>query len=296
MSFSIRFGASLFVLLPCAVGCSGDPDDSARRPWSESSARVELRSFGYWNGSSRFDAEREQLTPAQLEALEGLREIPTPDGPRGSDYVSYRVEITDADGSIAHYRAAQDNITDGDEGDLSLQTLDVHTLQPFLGTFHCLSASQTRGDLRGAPVSGANGDPPEGSANTEPAAAPPPLVPANWTEAPAVSSAAAGCLHGVFMPPACHDVWLELEVEAPGKYQLSSDGCFESLELAVFSSDGRRQLAAASGRSEACPALEQSFTEAGSYPLRLRKTNGAGCSATGSAGDFFFRVAPEVNR
>jgi hypothetical protein len=294
MSVSIRVGVCVSLLLACVVGCSGDPDYSGRRPWSETSARVELSSFGYWEGSSRFDAEREQLTAEQLRALEGLREIPTPDGPLGADFVSYRVEISDADGSVAHYRAAEDNITDSDEGDLSLRTLDVDTLRPFLGTFHCLTASQTRDGLGNAPLPGA--DVPTGGANTAPsveAAARP--VPENWADAPDVSTAAQGCVHGIFMPYTCHDVWLELQVEAPGTYQLRSEGCFESLELAVFSSDGEQQLATASGNREACPALEQTFTEAGSYPLLLRKTNGAGCSEMGTAGDFFFRIASEAN-
>lgn len=36
----------------------------------------------------------------------------------------------------------------------------------------------------------------------------------------------------------CHDVWLRLNVEAAGNYELSTVDCFEPVELAVFAPDG----------------------------------------------------------
>jgi hypothetical protein len=291
--------ACAFLLLSLAMACSRAQSTSTAtqpadltaadaatpplefpHPWGPASTRIAVRSFGFWDGSTRFEADRTELTPVQLGALDGLRRIPPPEGPAASDLTSYVIGITDDAGKLATYRAAQGNITDGDEADREIATLDIHTLEPFLATFDCLTATETR-DRFGVAEEADAGPSDAGAA-------------ALWSEAPTVSTDTPGCFHGVFVPYECHDVWLRLNVEAAGSYRLSAVDCFEQLELSVLSPDGSSELAQTSGSGGSCPALRYAFTEPGSYPLRLRKENTAGCSALGTAGDFFFRVQPQA--
>ena len=136
----------------CAGGDAADVDNSALidgrcpggRPWTEASRAIEVRSFGYFTGSSKYVADREQLSETQLAALAQLCIIDTPKGP-SADGVSHRISITDTDGKVTQYRAAQENALDIDEGQAKdWTTLDIASLTPFLDTLSCLSAGATR--------------------------------------------------------------------------------------------------------------------------------------------------------
>ena len=78
------------------------------RPWKATSTRVELRSFGFFQGSSGYESDRSALSAAQLSALDAMCIIPTPTGPGGADFTTYAIEIADADGSVATYPAGGD--------------------------------------------------------------------------------------------------------------------------------------------------------------------------------------------
>ena len=253
------------------------------RPWGPSSSRIAVHSFGFWEGSSGFEADRSELTPAQLDLLDGLRRIPTPEGFIVADLTSYWVDITDSGGRVVSYRAAATNVMASDEPDLTLPTLDIDTLEPFLETFQCLSASATRDRFGTTP----SPEPP-----MDPSSEPDVGAPAG-SELPVVSTASPGCFHGIFAPVECHDTWLRLQVEVAGIYQLSALDCFEQLEIAAFGADGSSELGSASGAGGSCPVLTQEFAAPGTYPVVLRKTNLAGCGAPAAAGDFTFRVLPQ---
>src|SRR6185436_763502 len=114
--------ACAFLLLSLAMACSRAQSTSTAtqpadltaadaatpplefpHPWGPASTRIAVRSFGFWDGSTRFEADRTELTPVQLGALDGLRRIPPPEGPAASDLTSYVIGITDDAGNLATY-------------------------------------------------------------------------------------------------------------------------------------------------------------------------------------------------
>jgi hypothetical protein len=240
------------------------------RPWGGQSRRIWIQGVGR-DGVSRFEAERQELTPAQLEALDGLRGIPTPPGPPGVDSVRYQIRITDGSGAVVSYRAADFNLLDGEELDPTLPSIDVYTLEPFLEASHCLAANETRDRfLYEVPMVS------------------PDAGIAAWSQAPAISSATPGCFHAIALPVECLDVPVRLDVETAGTYQLSLVDCFQPVALAVLSADGSVELGAASGGAADCPVLVQSFAAPGSYPLVIRKYTD--CEGSGVSGWVFLRV------
>jgi hypothetical protein len=122
-----------------AVLCSGCGLDRGAAVWTDTSAAVDVTSFGYWEGSSHYQKARADLSAAQLEALKGLRTIPTPTLVV-ADAVSWKLSITDVDGGVRIYRAAEFDHLDSDEGSgsASLPTIGMDSLKPFLATFSCL--------------------------------------------------------------------------------------------------------------------------------------------------------------
>jgi hypothetical protein len=239
--------------------------------WKASSRRIELSSFGFWQGSRGYAKDRAELTPEQLAALEGLRTT-TPPETMGADYTSYTLRITDEDGSVASYRAADDNVRDSDEGSsaAALPTIDIATLKPLLDTIRCLAA-------KGAPAIPRTTDPPMDPSK------------ANMSTAVALPTD-TGCMNGVFVPYECSDTVLTFDVGAKTTYEIKSGACIEALSLRVYSSD-RTTLVAEStpGTNQACFVLQHTF-DPGSYVLVLTKTNAAGCSQQGSAGDTSLRL------
>ncbi|WP_394848842.1 hypothetical protein LZC95_15480 [Pendulispora brunnea] len=222
--------------------------------WKATSERIEIRSFGFWQGSSGYDQTRAKLSPAQLTALEGLRVIPHPTG-ESVDATSYRVRVTDQDGSVVEYRAALDNKVDSDEGPGALPAIDIETLAPFLNTFQCMSATETRGDA----------------------------VPTIHDD--------SGCLHGIFVPDACKDITLKWQSASAGDHRLELARCFDTTRIRVLSEDGTIELGAgATAVAPTCASLDVHLQQPGTYRVVLEKRNGAGCNAGGGAGDMMLRV------
>jgi hypothetical protein len=240
--------------------------------WKPTSTRIELSSFGYFEGSTAYAKDRTDLTPAQATALEGIRALPPPGGRPASDYTSYEVRITDQDGTVARYRAANGNVHDSDESTaaLALPTLDYATLEPFLGTFRCLTAKEVPPTPRTTDVSSHPSSLDVSKAVTLP----------NDT----------GCTNGVFVPYSCSDSLLRLEVAKPTTYDLLGGSCREKLSLRVYGADPSVALAESTpGTPDACFSLRHTF-EPGSYLLVLSKTNASGCAAGGTAGDTSLRL------
>lgn len=234
--------------------------------WLDSSQRIAISSFGFHEGSAAYEIARGDMSAEQLQILAGLCRIPTPTGPAGADYTSYRVTITDQDGGAVTYRAAAENVIDGDEGQVaSTPTLDIESLAPFLSTYHCSTAK----DFGPYADAGSRWD--------------------GWPEL----RADPGCSNGIFVGCGAEEVALrKLQIDKPGRYRLSTARCFQSLELRVFAADGTTRLASA-GPSAApdCVALTYQFPSAGQYLLEIVKTQ---TGANPNCGDFFLRVAPEA--
>ncbi len=239
--------------------------------WKPTSTRIELSSFGYWVGSASYAKDRAELTAEQLAALEGLRTM-TPPEKMGADFTSYELSVTDQDGSVARYRAADGNIRDSDESAnaATLPTIDIDTLRPFLDTIKCLSAKAVEPIPRTTNI---------------------PLDPktADMSKAAAIPADTA-CTNGVFVPYGCSDSLLTFDVDAPATYEIVSGRCLEQLSLRVYTSDRTTLLAESTpGSNESCFTLRHTF-EPGSYVLVFSKTNAAGCNQNGKAGDTSFRV------
>jgi len=239
--------------------------------WRPTSTRIEVSSFGFWEGSTGYAKDRAELTPEQLAALERLRTM-TPPEQMGADFTSYEVRVTDEDGSVARYRAAEGNVRDSDESvnAASLPTIDIETLRPFLDTIKCLRAKAVE------PI---------------PRTTTTPLDPktADMSKAVAVPADTA-CTNGVFVPYGCSDSLLTFDVDAPATYEIVSGRCLEQLSLRVYTSDRTTLLAESTpGTAESCFTLRHTF-EPGSYVLVFSKTNAAGCNQNGKAGDTSLRV------
>jgi hypothetical protein len=243
--------------------------------WRATSTKIEIFSFGFWEGSSGYAKLRAEMTPEQLTALDGLAIVPTPQNTRTADNTSYHILVTDADGTVAEYRAAAGNYVDGDEGDRARnqRTIDFHSLTPFLETFDCLSAKDVHYEPRGTPQ-------------------PKDPKTADLSKATKLPSD-LGCRNSVFLPGACSDSFLRLDVTAGGTYSIGDTRCIEQMSLRLYSSDGATQLAESTpGPGDACFTLSYAFAP-GSYLLHLIKTNVAGCSEgqSGTAGDTTLTIA-----
>ena len=267
-----------------ALGCaaqttSPSQDDSiatsalstALPVWKPSSHRIELTSFGFWQGSSGYAKDRADLSPRQLATLEELRTT-APPTMEVHDGNSYRVRVFDEDGSVAEYRAAIDNVRDSDEGSSAarLPTLDMDTLQPFLSTFACVTARSAEGTTRKTDET---------------------LDPRKADLESAVKLPAdPGCINGLFLPATCSDTLFTLDVREPETFEIVGGRCLERLNLRLYTDDGTSLLAQSSpGTNERCFTLQHTF-DVGTYVLVLSKTNARGCSAEGAAGDTTLRL------
>jgi len=285
----LPYGARVIapLLAVIAAACSTQPErvsgvadapgviETGERPWRATSARVVLRSYGYWVGTRVFEASRAELSAEQRALLEQLTVRAQPVVPTAEDVTTIALEITDEDGTLARYPAdAPDTFGSGDtEYDLSVDFAALTPwLEPCVGT---VAAGLGAGELQ-RPDAGAT------SVAERVALA---------AAVPRISAEDIACRHAVFEPSSCgQDIWLRLDVEAPGAYRISLDGCGFPLALRLHAPDGAAVLAAATGEVGTCPAFAHTFTQAGTYPLELHPN---GCP-TANADDppVLLRVAP----
>jgi hypothetical protein len=234
--------------------------------WKPTSNRIEIRFFNYWSGVSGYLQERSLLTSTQVAALDGLCLIPTPII-RLYDGRTYRVVVTDEDGTEASYRASESNYLEGNEG---LPTIDIDSLDPFLSTFSCLN-SRTFG-----PPGTVDGGPPWALART--------------------MGTDSGCLNGVTVPAGCGQAWVKVKVDAPLAYRIEMLQCTAPATLRLFTPDGTMELAASdSGSGSPCPYVEHAFAQTGTYLISLDRSAGNVCDAGfGPPSDAFVRVRPVI--
>ena len=252
-----------------AVEADGNVPFVAKAPWTSTSARVELTSFGFFDGSMGYAKDRAALTAVQLQALEGLRTRQVEAG-QGvyEDVEAFTITIVDADGTRATYRATRQNFNVREIA-VGSETIDMLTLEPFLATFACMKARATRGCL----------------------AAPGAVVPADCRASVSTDPA---CSNGVFVGDECADIWIKLVIASAGGYEVAAGNCVESIAIKLLGTDGATVLASsAAGPAPTCSSVTHAFDAPGTYWLILEKRNAAGCPGVGGAGDFNLRVSPQ---
>ena len=258
----LALGALAFA---CASETVGDvarieTDCTRGTAWKPTCTRidVEWRFFGVGPGEgwSGYERSRSDLSSAQLGALGGLCAY-LPVRSMLPDSQAVYVRITDADGSVARYRAATENRFDSYYQDLPV--IEFGSLRPFLDTAHCLFSGATSDQANTISIDPITGQP-----------GPP------WVNAP-IANDTPGCVHGVSGQLDCADVWITLTVSATGHYSLRNGAC---LGMRVLTGNGATELASVK-KSLACPALEYDFPSAGPYLVAF----GGACG-----GSFEFRA------
>jgi hypothetical protein len=142
-------------LLALASGCSTQKSDAGHDSsapdaspdavvttgpiWTEQSRAIEVSCFGFFQGSKRIRATREQLTADQLAILSGLKLI-SPHVVCDEDTTSCSVAITAADGSVATYLTEQADSFCGTPPSQGM--ISFVSFSPFLQSVPCLSAKQ----------------------------------------------------------------------------------------------------------------------------------------------------------
>jgi hypothetical protein len=221
----------------------------AQAPWSNSSTEIWLTGSGGVGSEGaplnaiRFEARRELLTTGQLQALSALKTA-APNA-TASNQLSYRLMIYDQDGSATSYRTPAAT-------SVNAEVLDADSLRPFLSTFQCIGRfepalmQQSSAEDAGVPNA----------------------PPADVASLPRVSSRQPGCFHQI---PArkCDDMWLQLQIDEPGSYELRADSCDDFVNLRLWAPDDPNQQAAFSVEPPRC-SYTQRFERAGTHLLLLK--------------------------
>ncbi len=251
------------------VGQTGEIPLSDAPVWKATSARIEIRGFGFFSGSFAYVVARDAMTAEQRTSVEGLRLLASKPTARASDIEDFGIRIVESNGDVAEYRATEGDALSGDEGSQrqALPSVAYRTLEPFMKTVHCLGARAT----------------PFGSGS----AAAPKLADAVLTNAPTLPQD-TGCSNGLFVPYDCSLSAQRLEVPTGATYRVTPERCFERTTLHLFRADDSA-LVAESPAGTACQPLEAALTP-GSYWLLVNKANASGCPGQGTAGDQLYRV------
>lgn len=241
-----------------APSSSGSPQEAECKPgtvWNASSASIRLQGGGYFSKPAGYEADRTLLSAAQLEALDRLCVVPTPDATL-SDATFYRIEITDRDGNVKAYRSADYPGVAPEEGESAkLPTLAIRSVSAFRNTYRCLRTPV-------GPIDQA------------------------WLSANALTTD-PGCTNLIFMPRNCEKVAISVRIDAPGTYTFRTSACRGNLKIAL-SSESQLLTSSAEATAESCPTLTHQFDAAGTY--RLEASADTGCSEHGGS-DLALRVS-----
>jgi len=112
-------------------------------PWTAASQRLSVTCSGFFEGTMRFDATRDELDADQLRLLDGLR-IAGAQPQCLSDAMT--CEVTIADAKTSHRYLAIDG--DPDCPDLTAPLISFATFDPFRQTLGCLYSKATIGGPR----------------------------------------------------------------------------------------------------------------------------------------------------
>src|SRR5436190_4344807 len=133
------------IALACACGllaaCSSKPLDTTSPPgariWTETSSTLEVSCFGFFQGSMRFVATRDQLSASQLDMLSGMTVI---DGAPTcfSDYMGCTVTVGDAEGRTTEIDANESDVV----CDRPRRVVSWETFNPFRLGLGCQYAKE----------------------------------------------------------------------------------------------------------------------------------------------------------
>ena len=271
--------------------------------WKNTSRVIELTASHFYYGKSGYRKARNDLTTEQLAALDRLCVI-TPQPGQVFDSDAFTIAITDADGSVARYRAVGDDYAGGDLSSEGLPTIGSAELRSFRGTFTCLSARDTLSaatqvasdagvDASDAALDASDaGVDASGSEASSPDALPASNDASNAAPVAPLVGDDPGCLNGVFPLSSCTNIRLRVKISTPGVYELATEQCLaQQTSIHLFAQDGSAELAASNApTAPVCAAMTYTFSQADVYPVELQKRT-EGCSGFG-IGSFLFRVTP----
>ena len=116
----------------------GDPmggEPTAASIWNASSQSVDVSCFGYWIGSMRFVARRDQLSAAQLDMLSNLKAVDPMPG-CADDGLACSLSVAQADGSTTTMTANQIDLACGG----ATKVISFASFTPFRESIGCWHA------------------------------------------------------------------------------------------------------------------------------------------------------------
>jgi hypothetical protein len=232
--------------------CSAAPSSTA--VWTANSETVDVTCGTFFIGSTRFHADRSQLSDAQLGLLAGLTTTaPTSKCPE--DTMSCSISVTHADGTVAHFRSSEDDPSCGSTTPL----IPFTAFEPFIQTLGCRysKAAFLAPDASAAPV-----------------------------------IADARCYDGLFVGAGGGTVTVSLQVDVPGTRHVELDECngpnqAGKLSATLDTSPPTPLDAVAptgAGPDGVCATSDVSFAQPGVYTLTITVA-----SDFLPAGDFWLR-------
>jgi hypothetical protein len=235
-------------LLATAVGCGEGTTGAPTAPvWTEASRSIEVGCFSFFQGSMRFAASREQLSPAQLDMLSSMTVIDAVAGCVG-DVMECSLSVVQGDATTTTIEAIE---TDSACGTRS-KVVSFETFDPFRRSLGCQYA-QT---LTSGPSAGAL------------------PVPADER-----------CFNGLFTGSDGGTIPVVLQVDdATPVRHIELDDCAQSgrtgkLSFTLLDSDGATVLGtssapAAPGPNGTCAFLDQTFPHTGAFALDVSAAPG----------------------
>lgn len=237
---------SLGVLL---AACSSKPLDTGSpggdRVWTETSSSLEVACFGYWQGSMRFVAARDQLSSSQLDMLSRMTAV---DGDTScwADVMTCSLIVGAADGHTRMIDAIEENSV----CDSPRKVVLYDTFNPFRLSLGCQYAKELAAgrSLTGDPAPPVTADP--------------------------------RCYNGLFTTGEESLITVPLGVDdtaAPHRIELddcAQPGRVGKLSFTVFDSDGATILGSSAtpadpGPDGTCAALDMTFPHSGGFPLEV---------------------------
>lgn len=116
-----------------AIGCGGEPEQAPQQAvWDADSQRVDVSCGQEESGSTRFAADRAQLSATQLALLANLRVVDA-SSQCGADAESCRISVLQRNGTSASFDAVSGDFTCG----AGRRMVSFASLAPFLATLPC---------------------------------------------------------------------------------------------------------------------------------------------------------------
>ncbi len=243
-----RFTLVGFGLLATVVGCGESTTGAPTTPvWTETSRSIDVGCFAFFQGSMRFVASRDQLSPAQVDMLDSISVVDAVPG-CVADGMECSLSVVQGDGSTTKIDSLETDSACG----TARKVVSFATFDPFRRSLGCQYAK----DLT------------SGQSN---AAQP---VPADQR-----------CFNGLFLGADGGTIPITLQVDdATPLHHIELDDCAQSgrvgkLSFTLLDSDGATVLGTSSapadpGPNGTCAFLDQTFPHTGAFALDVSAAPG----------------------